>query len=121
MPLPRSLPTSLKTVRTLLYVAVAATGLQAVGVLLIPGPTPEILAALTLVALPGAAALALALRLPRGRRPLFVALLAFQAWLLLTALARIGLGEPQGFLNLVLPVAVLVFLLRPSSRAFLTS
>ena len=117
----RSLPAPLKAVRILLFVFAAAIALQIIGGLIISEVTPEVLALLIWVAVPGAIALTLGLRLPNGRRPLLIAIVTFLAFLLLMALGRIGAGEPQGLVNLLLPTAMLVLVLRRSSRAFLTS
>ncbi|MFW5420879.1 hypothetical protein J0910_30115 [Nocardiopsis sp. CNT-189] len=117
----RPLPVPLKATRVLLFVFAAAVALQIIGGLIIGGITPEVLALLVWVALPGAIALALALRLPSGRRPLLIAIAVFLSLLLLMALGRIGAGEPQGLINLLLPTAMLVLVFRRSSRTFLAS
>ncbi|WP_017557370.1 hypothetical protein [Nocardiopsis baichengensis] len=117
----RPLPRSLKVARILLFIQAAAVALQITGGLLISHVSPETLAVLAWVAVPGAIALTLALRLPQGRRPLLVTSVVFMSLLLLAALGRIGAGEPQGLINLLFPTAVLVLMLRKSSREFLSS
>ncbi|MBB6171254.1 hypothetical protein HNR23_001314 [Nocardiopsis mwathae] len=116
-----TLPTPLRITRILLFVLTAVVGLQVIGGLLIFDMGPELLGLLVWTALPGIAALFLALRIPRGGRWILAAILVLQVFLLLFALGRIGNGDPQGLTNLLFPVLITVFVLQKSSRAFLTS
>ncbi|WP_046469850.1 hypothetical protein [Allosalinactinospora lopnorensis] len=118
--MPRALPSSLKVARVLLFVLAGAVGLQVTGALIIMEPTPESFGTLLWIAAPGILALVLGLRLPAGRRGTLVAIVVFQAFLLFLALGRIGNGEPQGLVNLALPILILTFVLRAPSREHLS-
>ncbi|WP_017622541.1 hypothetical protein [Nocardiopsis chromatogenes] len=117
----RPLPRALKAARILLFFYAAVVALQVVGGLIISHLSPEILAVLTWVAIPGIIALTLALRIPQGGRLLLIISVVFMSLLILGALGRIGFGDPQGLINLVFPTAVLVLMLRRSSRNHLSS
>ncbi|MFC4561645.1 hypothetical protein ACFO4E_07235 [Nocardiopsis mangrovi] len=110
------LPAPLKKARVCLYItAGVAVAMLAAGLLV--GLDARGMGGLTGQLLPALLALPCALRLPKGRRPLFWTITVLQVWGMLGALAALGAGDPRGLTQLVLPVLVLVFITRPAARA----
>jgi hypothetical protein len=112
-----SLPGPVRLIRILLFVLAAFTALVVIGALIIFEVTAEMLGALTWTALPGIVGLVVALRISRSRsRALFWTVIAIAVLTLLGALGSLGNGDPRGFPQLVIPIALLVAVTRPEAR-----
>ncbi|MFC3996502.1 hypothetical protein ACFOVU_11275 [Nocardiopsis sediminis] len=70
--------------------------------------------------LPALLALPCALRLRKGRRPLFWTIVILQALAILPALIGLVGGDLRGLTRLILPVLTLIFVTRPASRDHFT-
>lgn len=117
------LPTPLRALRVVMFIFAALTLVTLVSAVAIDAFEADSfsasLGAATWTALPGALTLACGLRLHAGGRPLFWGILALQVFLVLSALAALGQGDPRGLGQLIFPVLMLILVLLPSSRAHL--
>jgi hypothetical protein len=112
------MPTPVKTVRVLLYILAGFTVLLVVSALVYAGVTAELLGYLTWFSWPGIAGFVVALRLGRPGPVKFWLVVVISAVDIINALSRLGGGDPRGITSLVLPVLILVFLVRRSSRTY---
>lgn len=113
-----ALPTSVKTVRVLLYIVAGFTVLTTVGVLLAAGASPEIIGQLIWAAWPGVLGFIVALKLNTPSRLKFWLIIVAAAFLILGGLGNLGQGDPRGFTTLILPILILVFVLQRSARQY---
>ncbi|MFJ1545783.1 hypothetical protein ACIPEK_12420, partial [Streptomyces sp. NPDC088246] len=117
----QSLPRPLQAVLILVRVLFAAAVLGGAGVLTVASAVNEVdgqlLGLLLYAALPSVTAFVLSLYLRTGGIWIWRGLLAVHVWLTLGALATLGGdGGGRGVTQLVMPVAVVIMLFRPSSR-----
>lgn len=112
------MPGTVKAIRVLLFVVAGLTALVAAGAFVYAGGGAYGAGRAAWVLLPGVASVVLALLVSRGGRPLFWCLVALEALYILLALASVGGGDPRGVTNLLLPIAILVLLLQPTSRRY---
>jgi hypothetical protein len=106
-------------VRVLLYLGAAITVVTTIAAISVLGPSSEVVGALVWASWPGVVAFVIARGLPRGGRRLFWWTVAVCAFWVLGALAALGEADPRGFVQLLLPGAIVILLIRPASRAFL--
>jgi hypothetical protein len=118
-PTQRALPDSVRTLRVLLYVWAGLTLLITVGFLISQAVTAETLGAFIWTIWPGVAAVFIARGIRNGGRKRFWWTVVAGAFGILGALAAIGEGDPRGVTELILPVAVLITVTRPTARAFI--
>jgi hypothetical protein len=114
-----ALPGPLRATRVLLFFGAAITALLVVSALLMAGASAELIGRLVWMSWPGAAAFVIALRLQRRGKGLFWATVVVSGFWILSALAALGQGNPRGFTQLAIPVAILVLVTRPASRDYL--
>lgn len=114
---PSTLPGPVKSARVVLYLGAFFSALVAVGVLL-TGPDGATVGRMVWAVWPGVVAFLVAVHLERGGRWRYTLSLVVAGFWLLGALGTIGRGEARGFGQLILPVLLLVFVLRPESRDF---
>lgn len=112
------MPGTVKAVRVLLFVVAGVTILVAAGAFAYAGGGAYAAGRATWVLLPGIASLVLALLIRRRGRVLFWCLVALQVLYVLLAFGALGRGDPRGVTNLLFPIAILVLLLLPVSRAY---
>lgn len=112
------LPTPVKTVRVLLFVVAGFTLLLIVGALLAFGYTAELLGALAWDSWPGVVGFIVALKIKKPSRVKFWLIIVVAAFDILNALSWLGEGDPRGFTTMILPILILVFVLRRSSRQY---
>ncbi|MFC4565937.1 hypothetical protein ACFO4E_29130 [Nocardiopsis mangrovi] len=110
------LPASVRWVRILLYTAGGLTLVIAAAMLILTGVTAYELGYNLMVSLPGIAQILLAAFIRRNGRVIFWSVLALETLIGLYSLLTLG-GDGR-ITQLILPVATLVLLLRPASRAF---
>ncbi|MFC3999477.1 hypothetical protein ACFOVU_26430 [Nocardiopsis sediminis] len=110
------LPTPVRWVRILLYVSGGLFVVTAVGMLMLTGVTAYELGYNAMASLPGVAQILLAVFIRRNGRVVFWSIVVLETLLALYSL--ITLGEDGRIPQLILPVATLILLLRPASRAF---
>jgi hypothetical protein len=110
------MPKSVKAARVLMFVVAGITLMMTVGFLGTVGVTSTALGYAVWGAWPGAASLALALRITSGGTWALRAIIALQVVYLLLSLARLGAGDPRGLVNLAFPIAILVLVTRKAAR-----
>ncbi|PRX92408.1 hypothetical protein [Allonocardiopsis opalescens] len=110
------LPAELVTVRVLLFVFAGLTAALTLLGIALSGADAYTLGYFTVFAAPGAIALALALRLPKGRRPLFWSIIAWSGLVLLLALSNLA-ETPSAFVQMLIPGLTLYFVTRKKPRA----
>jgi hypothetical protein len=113
-----AVPVQVKAVRILLLVVAGFTVLTLIGFLTSQQVTASAAGVAVWASLPGAAALVVALRLPRGGRVRFWVVVAIAALLVLGGLGALGRGDPRGLTNLVLPGVILFLITRRPARDF---
>lgn len=113
-----TMPDSVRTLRVLLYVWAGVTLLVTIGFLASQAVDGERVGQLVWAIWPGVAAYFVARGIRHGGRNRFRWTIVIAAFGILGALGAIGAGEPRGVTQLILPVAVLIAVLRPSARAF---
>ncbi|MFF4175159.1 Tox-REase-5 domain-containing protein [Streptomyces sp. NPDC001750] len=118
----RELPRPLNTARLLLFVLFGATVLGGLGLLgsafAVDAMGAQVLGILLYAAAPGVLGLLLARRLRTGGKRVWWGLVAVQVWLVLGGVANIGDGSARGFVQLLLPILILVLLTRAQSRSW---
>lgn len=112
------LPSPLRTARVLMCVVAALSALWALAVLVGYGATAENLGVAMVTLLPGAASLALALRMSRGGNRTRIAIIVLEVLWILLAFGRIGQGDGSGLIGVIVPAVVLYLVTRPQSRDF---
>jgi len=112
------MPTSVRTVRVLLYVGGAITLLTTLGFLVSEGFTAENIGQAIWVAWPGTVGLVIARKVHTGGRRRYWLIVVVAAFWMLGALGSLGQGDPRGITGLILPIATLVALTRRTSRDF---
>ncbi|GLZ08931.1 hypothetical protein Acsp03_63970 [Actinomadura sp. NBRC 104412] len=111
------MPKSVRTTRTLMFVVAGLTFLTTLGFLAAVGMSAETLGTAIWYTLPGVLSLVLALRIPGGGTRLRRGIIALEIFYILLSLGRIGQGDPQGVVNLIIPIVLLVLLFRPESKS----
>lgn len=118
----QSMPRPLSTALVLLRLLFALTILGGLGLLVsaasVDAMDGRLIADVAYAAAPGTLGWVLARRSWSGGARVWAALIAVQAWLFLGALANIVDGSPRGFPQLLLPILIIVYLMRPESRAW---
>ncbi|GAA1089355.1 hypothetical protein [Nocardiopsis composta] len=116
----RPLPSSLTTVRVLLFAFAALSLIGGAGTLLSWGfySTAVLAATFMFILLPGAAAFLLALFLPRGGPLMFWLLIILCVFWILAAIGNAADG-PKWLIQLCWPLLVLFFTMRKASRVHL--
>lgn len=114
----RILPTSVRTVRVLLYAGGIITILTTLGYLISEGFNSENIGQATWGAWPGIVGLVIARKLHTGGRRRYWLIVVVAAFWMLGALGSIGQGDPRGITGLILPIATLIALTRRPSRDF---
>jgi hypothetical protein len=115
----RVLPSSLVWTRGLLYVGGVISVLANLGYLWSVGWSPEAAGQTVWSVWPGIAALFLARGLAGGGTVRFWLIVVVGGFWVLMGLGELGRGEPRGLTSLAIPIAILVTVTRPASRAFL--
>jgi hypothetical protein len=114
----RTLPTSVRALRVLLYLGGFFTLLATAGFLASEGVRGETVGLAIWSAWPGVTGLVLARRLALGGRRRFRLLAVVAGFWILGALGAVGRGDPRGVSELILPVAITVALARRTAREF---
>ncbi len=114
-------PGPVKAARVLLLVGAAFTIVTVLAFIATVGPSPESIGQGIWVCVPAVIALVIAPRMGRPSRKTFWWAIAAAGLWVLGALGSLGSGDPRGLTQLVIPVAALVLLTRPSARAFFRS
>lgn len=112
------LPASVRTVRVLMFITAGLTLVIIVTGLALYGVSPEVVGFLVWSSWPGVLEFVLALLIRRPSRVKFWLIVVAAAFSILSSLAALGEGDPRGFTSQILPIVILVFLLRRSSRAY---
>ncbi|WP_380164443.1 hypothetical protein [Jannaschia sp. R86511] len=116
---PAVVPTPVRVARVLLVVTAAVSVVTVVAFLSVAGLDPATVGLAVWTLVPAGLALLLAGRLGYDRPRVLWAVVALEVFFVLQALVRVADGDPQGLTNLLLPVAVIVCVTRPSARAYL--
>lgn len=112
------LPSSVKTVRVVLFIAAGLTVFIVVGSLLVVGAAPRFVGNLIWYAWPGVLGFFVAWKIGRPSRVKFWLIIVIAAVYLLESLAALGHGSPRGITTLIIPILLLVFVLQKPSRTY---
>ena len=112
------LPSSVKVVRVVLFIAAGLTVLIVTAALIVAGAAPRFVGYLIWYAWPGVVGFFVALRIRRPSRVKFWLIIVIAAVYVLESLAAMGQGSPRGITTLIIPVLLLVFVLQKPSRAY---
>jgi hypothetical protein len=118
MTVAQAMPTPVRAIRVLLFVAGGLTLMAALNAWLLTGGGYGLGLALV-VAAPGVASLAAGRAVgTRPKRWLWRALIVLEVCYLLWQFSRVGAGDPFGLIGLAFPIALLVLLGRPAARRY---
>ena len=114
------MPSTVKAARVLLFLAAALTAL--VSVLFFYATEQEVsarlLGQLTWQALPGILSLWLGFWISRCGIGIQRWIIGVEVLAILQALGNLGQGDPRGLTNLILPIAIVFLVTRPSARRY---
>lgn len=113
-----SLPSPVKVVRVVLFIAAGLTVLVVVAALLLSGASPRFVGSLIWYAWPGVLGFFVAWRIRRPSRVKFWLIIVIAVVYALEALAAMGQGSPRGVTTLIIPILLLVFVLQKASRTY---
>lgn len=109
------MPSQVKTIRVLMFVAAGWAVLVAVAIFVAEGATAIAIGGALYVLIPATASFILALRIPRGGKPLRRGIIALEIVYALLALGSLAQGDPRGLPQLILPGLVLFLITRPQA------
>lgn len=112
------LPSPVKVVRVVLFVAAGLTVLVVIAALLVAGAAPRFVGSLIWYAWPGIVGFFVAWKIRRPSRVKFWLIIVIAAVYVLESLAEMGQGSPRGVTTLIIPILLLIFVLQKASRTY---